>query len=229
MSDNIKTGFKGLDNILGGGLKRGEVVFVASRPGVGKTALALNILSNIARDGGSCALFSLDSAQCDTADNYKNLAVNRINFYDNSRCSIEQISSICRAFLEVNKKIDVIAIDYLQLLNRVSDDVTCFYNSIKALAKELNICVIVLSQVGRTASKQAKIVDLKEVFPFAIKADSAIILNRPDTTATREELAKGSVKKGETTLTVYKNCDKPLGEVSLLFDSDNLKFFDFDN
>jgi replicative DNA helicase len=323
MSNNIiKTGFKDLDNIFDGGLKKGEVVFVASRSGIGKTTLALNILSNIAKYGSDCGYFTLDSTKTelvnkynytkdlclapyeidfikkaalsycidcgkasvsliqfrfypifgyldscgltdwleemgyislrdsnDKANNYRKVLITKNEFeaiygndnklnndkekhiiiFQNSRYSVELISTICKFFNANNKKIDVIAIDYIQLLNRDNDNIDTFYDSIKAIARELNICIIVLSQVGRTIHKQTAITDLKEFYPFAIKADSAIFLNRPDTIATKKAIATGLVKKGETTLTIYKNNNKPFGEVSLLFDSDNLRFYDFNN
>jgi replicative DNA helicase len=226
---SIHTGFKDLDNALGGGLKEGEVFFVASRPGVGKTTLAINILSSIAKSGSSCGFFSLEFTEQVIKNKYKNLDINRINIYDDSAYSIEQIAAICKSYSVNNKKLDVIAIDYIQLLNNVWDDITAIYNSLKALAQELNICVIVLSQVGRTLQEYSTITDLKEFYPFALKSDKTIILNRPDILATKDELAKGLVKKGQTILTIYKNGGEITGKVSLLFDSDNLRFYDFNN
>jgi replicative DNA helicase len=188
----------------------------------------MNILSNIASTGICCGLFALDSTKQEIINKYKSLSLNCMNFFVDSRYSVEQISAICKSFNANDKKMNVIAIDYIQLLDRDIDDINAFYDHIKAVARELNICIIVLSQVRRSIRKQAAITDLKEFYPFAVKADMTILLNRPDTLATKEEVAKFSVEKGDITLTVYKNCDKPLGEASLLFNSDSLRFYDLD-
>lgn len=58
----IKTGFYGLDNIING-LHNGALIILAARPAVGKTSLAMNIVENVAMQGYSCAVFSLEMAK----------------------------------------------------------------------------------------------------------------------------------------------------------------------
>lgn len=140
----LKTGFYGLD-LLTNGLQKSDLVLIAARPGVGKTSFAMNIINNIALNGGSCAVFSLEMsasqlmqrAICSTAmvpmskalkgelssQEWKLIleAKNKLSkakiFIDDSALNRPvDILSKCRR-IQREHGLDVVMIDYLQLMS----------------------------------------------------------------------------------------------------------------
>jgi replicative DNA helicase len=195
----IATGLRDLDAKMGG-LQRSDLIIVAGRPGMGKTALATNIAYNIARaheedvlvdgtkksiNGGIVGFFSCEMSAEQLATRIlaeqtriassmirrggiKQDEFERIRDYtielehlplfvdETGGLSISQLTARARR-LKRQKGLDVIVVDYIQLLqgsgkrgndNRVQE-VTEITTSLKALAKELNVPVIALSQLSR--------------------------------------------------------------------------------
>lgn len=142
----LKTGFYALDQILNGGFNKGDLVIIAARPAVGKTSLAMNIVSNAAIDyGKKCAVFSLEMSRdqltqrmlCSIANvdmkkalrgelteadwtklwkANKKLQTANIFIDDSSLNRPSQILSKCRK-LKREKGLDLIMVDYLQLMS----------------------------------------------------------------------------------------------------------------
>ncbi len=140
----LKTGFYGLD-LLTNGLQKSDLILVAARPGVGKTSFAMNVINNIALNGGKCAVFSLEMganqlmqrAICSTAmvsmskalkgelspkewklilEAKEKLSKANIFIDDSALNTPMDILSKCRR-IQREQGLDVIMIDYLQLMS----------------------------------------------------------------------------------------------------------------
>lgn len=140
----IKTKFKGLDNLLNG-LHPSDLIIIAARPGVGKTSFSMNIVENVARQGYSCAVFSLEMSKeqlvqrmmCSVAGVSMNNALRgqmnksewlkmdkarrilqdaKIYIDDSSLITPEEVLSKCRR-LKRKVGLDLIMIDYIQLMS----------------------------------------------------------------------------------------------------------------
>lgn len=186
---SLKTGFKNLDNIIN--LKEGELTCIASRPGVGKTTLAIDIVNNISKQINTKILFvSLENSKEQLEKRFIN---NNIEIITDKLFLIDILKK-CREF----KNISLIAIDYLQLIKRESEDVI---KELKNLALELNVPIIITSQLPRTYDKKI----LKDFDIFGSENyDNVLLLYKLD----KNEI-KVSVKN--------KNID-------LFFNHDKLKF-----
>lgn len=223
----VPTGFAGINSVTNG-LQKGDLVLVAARPSVGKTAFAMNMVTNIAlqkpvrtSDGKSeryvCAVFSLEmnkeqltqrmmasvagvslekinKGNLDAKD-WKKLAeaktaLNsaRIFIDDTSMIRPIQIMEKCQRLRGQEGHLDVIMIDYLQLLmsDRASEsrqnEVAEITRYIKIMAKELNVPVVLLSQLSRKVeSRQDKtpiLSDLRESGAIEQDADIVMFIHR---------------------------------------------------
>ena len=180
----IPSGFTDLDQILGG-LQRSDLLILAARPGLGKTALALSVARNAAGYGATSAIFSLEmsrdqlgnrllAAEADV-DSYRLrqhlysesqeqrivdatgvLSDLPIYIDDTPMLTVMDLRSKARR-LHMERGIDLIIVDYLQLMqgadtrmntNRVQE-VSEISRSLKALARDLNVPVLALSQLSR--------------------------------------------------------------------------------
>ena len=180
----IETGFIELDEKLRG-IKKGEVICIASRPAMGKTTFALNLVRNLTIQQISTAIFSLDSSKSMIIDKIKNIEFsvfstfiqtsinlllfeNHIYIYDNI-LNIKDIEQTARK-LKLKENIDLIVIDYLQLI-KSDTTIEDTIKRLKALAKDLNISIIVLSQL----SKELESREDKRPILSDLKSSSAIV------------------------------------------------------
>ena len=207
----LDTGFIDLNKKLGG-FHKSDLILIAARPGMGKTAFALNLVANAAiRSKSSVAVFSLEmskeqlvqrllSSQSNVAldninkgkiadDEWKKLtdamtvlSSSHIFIDDTPGIKVSEIRSKCRK-LKMEKGLDMIMIDYLQLMeadgradNR-QQEVSKISRSLKILAKEMNCPVIALSQLSRNTESgkdhMPKLSDLRD--SGAIEQDAVII------------------------------------------------------
>ena len=179
----LPTGFKDVDELTGG-LQPGELIILAARPSMGKTAVALNIARNACLDHGKrAAIFSLEmttrslilrmlasEASIDFSTlrkgflarhDYQRLTqagdrLSRAEFWidDSGSITILEMKAKCRR-LHAEGGLDLVIVDYLQLasadgrLNRKDLEIAEISRGLKALAKELHIPVIALSQLNR--------------------------------------------------------------------------------
>lgn len=157
--ENIKSGLNRLDKMLNGGFRKGSLAVVAGRPGMGKTAFALQIAGNITKNGYNVILFSLEMSKDTVLERMAKQGVDNechIIIDDTPAISVEYIADKAKSC----ENVDAIIIDYFQLL-RGNESHNCdnkidetFYNSgaLKHLAKELNASVIVTSQISRPSA-----------------------------------------------------------------------------
>ena len=208
----LDTGFIDLNKKLGG-FHKSDLILIAARPGMGKTAFALNLVANAAiRSKASVAVFSLEmskeqlvqrllSSQSNVAldsiskgkiadDELKKLtdamtilSSSRIFIDDTPGIKVSEIRSKCRK-LKMEKGLDMIMIDYLQLMeadgradNR-QQEVSKISRSLKILAKEMNCPVVALSQLSRNTESgkdhTPKLSDLRD--SGAIEQDADIVM-----------------------------------------------------
>lgn len=180
----ISTGFVELDSMISG-LNKGELVLLASRPGMGKTALALNMAMRAAKRGYPTAVFSLEmstgqlirrllsgesyvdagkirTGNLDKEDWSKlssavaELSKAELYIDDNSMSSVADIHAKCRRI----KNLGLVVIDYLQLMASGNAEnrqqaVSEISRSLKVMAKELNVPVLCLSQLSRESAKRS--------------------------------------------------------------------------
>ena len=263
----IPTGFKRLDQMTNG-LQRSDLIVLAARPGMGKTSLAMNLVENAAlRHGKVCAVFSLEMPRIQivqrllcsyanvsmgkalkgqlSAQEWKKLMLasdklrtSKIFVDDSSSITPAEILSKCRRLKSVAGGIDMIMIDYIQLMRGGSSnmagsenrqqEIASITRDLKIMAKELDVPVIALSQLRRILSKEPQISDLRESGAIEQDADIVMFINRPEAIATKEELESGKIVKGAADLIIAKHRNGEQGRVALRFIGESTKFVDVD-
>ena len=263
----IPTGYKGLDRITNG-LQRSDLIVLAARPGMGKTSFAMNLVENASmRHGQVCAVFSLEMPRAQIVQRllcaYANVSMERalkgkldakewkkllvagdkleksqIYIDDSPRITPAQILSKCRRLKTVAGGVDLIMIDYIQLMSGGSStlagsenrqqEIASITRDLKIMAKELNVPVIALSQLRRIQSKEPQLSDLRESGAIEQDADIVMFINRPEATATAEELASGKIVKGAAELILAKHRNGEQGRVQMKFIGECTKFVDVD-
>lgn len=258
----LKTGFPDLDRLTFG-LNPSDMIVIAARPGVGKTAISLNIADSVAVENripvGICSLEMsgvqltnrLISARARV--NLRNLnegfvankefpkitnAASRISaapiyIDDTGGQSILQVRAKARRWWQ-QYGIKLLIIDYLQLMNALGgrrkldnrqQEVSDISNGVKSLAKELNIPVIVLSQLNRDIEKEKnrnpRLSDLRESGSIEADADIVILLNQSKSDDEDEENNSNTVP---VNVCVAKNRNGPTGLVSLTFFKEITRF-----
>jgi len=255
----VKTGFKILDNVTHG-LQSGDLIILAARPGVGKTALALNVAINASKNNDlkSVAIFSLEMSaesllermlstesqvnssilRAGTTSGEQHIALNEgstrlrnlpIYMDDSPVISMSQIRSKCRK-LKYDKGLSLVIVDYLQLVTAGSRrdnrylEVSEISRDLKALARELQVPVIALSQLSRDVEKRQPLLsDLRESGSIEQDADMVIFLFRKDG---KEEKNIGNDIENEVEMTVHiaKHRNGETRKFSLVFDKSIGKF-----
>jgi replicative DNA helicase len=286
----IATGLRDLDTKMGG-LQPSDLIIVAGRPGMGKTALATNIAYNVARayrgepqadgttkavNGGIVGFFSCEMSAEQlatriiaertgipsstirrggiTENDFEkirdySIELQSLPFYvdETGGLSISQLTARARR-LKRQRGLDVLVIDYIQLLqgstkrveNRVQE-VTEITTSLKALAKELNIPVIALSQLSRQVEnrddKRPQLADLRESGSIEQDADVVLFVFREEYYLANKEPRAGtpeyekwqldmSLVHGKAEVIIGKQRHGPTGTVELQFDASVTRFGD---
>ena len=264
----LPTGFKHLDRITNG-LQRSDLIVVAARPGMGKTSLSMNIVENVCLNNNkTAAVFSLEmprsqivqrllcahagvsmekalSGQLNQKE-WKHLMIasdklqrSKVFIDDSSRVTPAEILSKCRRLAAAEGGLDLIMIDYIQLMGGVGgkgggsfenrqQEIASITRDLKIMAKELDVPVIALSQLRRIQTKEPQLSDLRESGAIEQDADIVMFINRPDVTATAEELAKHTIVKGSAEIILAKHRNGSLGRVQLRFLGELTKFVDVD-
>ena len=247
----VPTGFTRLDNLISG-LQKSELIILAARPSMGKTALALNIARNAAVDANvPIAIFSLEMSKeqlsmrllCSEAridssrlrggffsmedwrkltDAAGVLSDTSIFIDDTPDISAMEIRAKARR-LKMEKDIGLVIIDYLQLMKgrmsaeRRDLEISEISRSLKALAKELDIPVMALSQLNRMLEqrndKQPRLSDLRESGALEQDADVVAFIYRDEIYNSDEN----NPKKGTADILIRKNRNGPTGEATLTF------------
>jgi replicative DNA helicase len=213
----VPTGYKALDELLSG-LQKSELIILAARPSMGKTALALNIARRAAKLDLPVGIFSLEMSSIQLAmrmlcsearvDSHKartgklpddewmrlslavgGLADAPIYIDDTPSMNILELRSKARR-LKAEFDISLLIVDYLQLLHGVGkiesrqNEISMISQSLKALAKELNIPIMALSQLSRAVEsrggeRRPLLSDLRESGAIEQDADVVIFIYRP--------------------------------------------------
>jgi replicative DNA helicase len=287
----IATGLNDLDNKMGG-LQHSDLIIVAGRPGMGKTALATNIAYNVAKawqgevrpdghittvNGGIVGFFSLEMSAEQLATRIiaertgipsstirrggiseqdfevirdVSLELQNMKFFvdETGGLSIAQLVARARR-LKRQRGLDLLVIDYIQLLqgsgkrgqeNRVQE-ITEITTSLKALAKELSVPVIALSQLSRQVEsrddKRPQLSDLRE--SGSIEQDADVVLfvyreeyylqnkePRPGTEEHAKWMVEMQMMHGKAEVIIGKQRHGPTGTVQLQFDGSVTRFSD---
>jgi len=255
----LATGYASLDNETAG-LQASELVILAARPSMGKTALALNIAENVAlRERKPVAIFSLEmskeslllrllssQARVD-AHKFRTGHLNRddwgkitsslaelgeapIWIDDSASSTVLEMGAKARR-LKRDRGLSLVIVDYIQLvvptLNRRSanrqEEVSSISRALKALAKELKVPVLVLSQLTRAPEREDRkpqLADLRESGAIEQDADVVLFINRPNfykTDIPDEERAKAE-------LIIAKQRNGPTGSLNFVFLSRHTRF-----
>jgi len=263
MVTGVPTGFKDLDQLTAG-LQPSELIIIAGRPSMGKTAFALNIATNAALNAGiGVALFSLEMAKeqlvlrmlCSEArvDNSKvragylgerdfpklvmaagKLAEAPIYIDDTPAISVLELRAKARRLVrDREKKVGLIVVDYLQLMrgvgsaNNREQEISEISRSLKALAKELNVPVIGISQLNRQVESRKPpkpiLADLRESGAIEQDADVILFIYRD------EVYNEDSQDKGTAEIIIGKQRNGPTGKVKLTFLGEYTRFENYAN
>ncbi len=262
----IPSGFSELDSMTAG-WQRTDLVIIAARPAMGKTALTLTLARNAAlRFDVPVAVFSLEMAGvqltqrliCSEAElDAQKVRTGRLEDYEWKQL-ITRIGSLSKApiyiddtpglgisdlrakarRLKAEKKIGIIVIDYLQLMtgnatkggNR-EQEIAGISRSLKIIAKELDICVIALSQLSRAVEsrggdKRPMLSDLRESGSIEQDADMVAFIYRPEYYGFETD-EEGNSTQGLAELIIAKQRNGPTGTVKLQFIGKYGKFADW--
>ena len=257
MITGVATGFVDLDRMTSG-LQPSDLVILAARPSMGKTALVLNIAQHVAlRKGGKVGIFSLEMSKeqllmrllCAESmvdahkvrtgyigrDDFDQLidALGRVSrapifIDDSSTLTVMEMRAKSRR-LKAEHGLDLIIVDYLQLMsgygkveNRVQE-ISAISRGLKALAKELEVPVIALSQLSRAPEQRQgdhrpQLSDLRESGSIEQDADLVMFIYREEVYKADEE------NLGKAELIISKQRNGPTGIVKLAFLRQYTKF-----
>jgi replicative DNA helicase len=287
----LASGIADLDRMLGG-LQKSDLVILAGRPGMGKTALATNLAYNIAKawrgevrpdgrmesvDGGIVGFFSLEMSaeqlatriiseqaeipsyrirrgEIDPSDFDKIAQIARemealpLYIDETGGLSISQLTARARR-LKRQKGLDLLVIDYIQLLSgsakRASEgrvqEVTEITTGLKALAKELQVPILALSQLSRQVEarddKRPQLSDLRESGSIEQDADVVMFVFREEYYLKNKEPRMGTEEHfkwqaemdavmGKAEVIIGKQRHGPTGTVALHFEANVTRFSD---
>ena len=252
----VPSGLLDLDDITSG-FQDGDLIIIAGRPGMGKTALALSMIRNAALEADvGVGMFSLEMANHQLAMRllcaearvdshfvrtgklpaklWKNLGLSAgdlekapIYLDDSPALTVLELRAKARR-LKAEHNIGMIVVDYLQLMqgprgveNR-QQEISVISRSLKALAKELSIPVVALSQLSRAVEQRAErkpqLSDLRESGAIEQDADVVIFLYRPWVYSQEDE------DEGKAEIIVAKQRNGPTGHISASFISKYARF-----
>jgi replicative DNA helicase len=254
----VPTGYEKLDEITAG-LQNSDLIIIAARPSMGKTAFALNLALNAAKSEQRTptAIFSLEmsmnqimmrllccqggvdqskmrrgniddqewSKLMDAADIISNVEI----FVDDTPAlSTMELRARCRR-LKAEHNIGLVVVDYLQLMRASRDidsreqEISDISRNLKALAKELNIPIIALSQLNRKVEergdKKPMLSDLRESGAIEQDADVIMFIYR-DEVYNKEK----SARPNTADIIIGKQRNGPVGEVELYFRKEFSRF-----
>jgi len=271
----ISTGLIDLDKRMGG-LQKSDLLILAGRPGMGKTALATNIAYRVSKDGLKVGFFSLEMSAEQLATRIiaeqsgipshllrrgdfteqdfervteitKSLSTLPLHIDETGAMTIGQIAARARR-LKRQRGLDLLVIDYIQLArtarrqkddNRVQE-VSEITAGLKALAKELNVPVLALSQLSRQVenreNKRPQLSDLRDSGSIEQDADVVMFVYREDYYHQMKKpsesdgdklagwMADGERISGKAEIIIGKQRHGPTGTVELAFDGSMTRF-----
>ena len=256
----VPTGFADMDRMTSG-FQPGDLVIVAGRPSMGKTALALNMAEHVALDAGlPIGIFSMEMSAAQLAmrllgsigkldqhklrtgrlaeDDWRRLtgAVGRlseapIHIDETPALNALELRARARRLHRQYGKLGLIVVDYLQLMSATSQgenratEISEISRSLKALAKELGVPVVALSQLNRSLeqrpNKRPVMSDLRESGAIEQDADLILFIYRD------EVYNPDSPDKGRAEVIIGKQRNGPIGTVMLTFQGEYTRFANF--
>lgn len=262
----IASGFTKVDRITAG-WQRTDLVIIAARPAMGKTAFILSMMRNMAVEWKkSVAMFSLEMSSIQLVNRLiaaeselgsekikkgtlvgndwdkLNAAIQTLDeasiFVDDTPAlSIFEFRAKCRR-LKMQSGVDIILVDYLQLMTAGGDgrgsreqEVSLISRSLKAIAKELDVPIIALSQLNRSVEsregKRPQLSDLRESGAIEQDADMVCFIHRPEYYGITED-EEGNSLRNVAELIIAKHRNGAVGDVRLTFRKELAKFMDMD-
>jgi replicative DNA helicase len=266
----LATDFVEFDRMTSG-LQKGELIIIAARPSMGKTALAINIAQNAAINHNAIvAVFSLEMSKesllrrmlasqawvdqqllrkgfigKEEHGKLQNalgqLVESRMYIDDTAAISLAEMRAKARRLKQIAGGLDLVVVDYLQLMTATvsssggkhyenrTQEVSAISRGLKALAKELNVPVVALSQLSRAGvqrkdDKRPMLSDLRESGSIEQDADLVAFIHRDSYYNRGEEMSEAEKAKSE--LIIAKQRNGPTDTVYLHFIG---KFTRFDN
>ena len=257
----IPTGFIDLDYRTAG-LQPSDLILVAARPSMGKTAFVLNIAQYVAfHEAKSVAIFSLEMSKEQLVNRLFSLEArvdaqklrtgnlsdsdweqlvegagiigdSRLIIDDTPGISINELRSKCRKY-KLEQGLDIIIIDYLQLMTGSGrtesrqQEISDISRSLKALARELHVPVVALSQLSRAVEQRPDhrpmMSDLRESGAIEQDADVVMFIYRDD------YYNKDTDLKGISEIIIAKQRNGPIGTVNLAWLPELTKFANLDH
>ncbi|MEK6598489.1 MAG: replicative DNA helicase [Gemmatimonadota bacterium] len=256
----VPSGFVELDELTSG-FQKSELIIVAARPSMGKTAFCLNIATHAALENMGVAIFSLEMSKdalvqrmlCAEARVDSQL-VRRGMLRDHDFTKLARAAGIlqgcpiwiddtpAQTLLEVRSKarrlkaeseLGMIVVDYLQLMrspeyseNRVQE-ISDISRSLKALARELEVPVVALSQLSRASEQRGGerkpiLSDLRDSGAIEQDADVVIFIHRPE--MYQKEDSEGRSLEGVAEILIAKHRNGPTGNLDLHFEKSITRF-----
>jgi replicative DNA helicase len=256
----VATGFRDLD-ALTSGFQKQDLIVIAARPSMGKTSLALTLAQHAAINGDAVVgIFSLEmsaealamrmlcsEAQVDgqkfrsgflsneewsrLAKSLNTLANTRIFIDDTAAISVLEMRAKARRLATEQRKLDMIIVDYLQLMSGSSgrfesrqQEVSQISRELKALAKELDVPMVALSQLSRAPENRTdhrpQLADLRESGAIEQDADVVAFIYRD------EQYNRTEANRNIAELIVAKQRNGPTDTVYLAFRSQLVRFED---
>lgn len=261
----LTTGFADLDRLTSG-LQRADLIIVAARPSMGKTSFALMLAQNAAIHAGAVVgIFSLEMSKealvmrmlCSQgnidAQRFRNgflsrpewaqiakslgtLADTRVFLDDTAAITVLEMRAKARRLAAEQKKLDLIIVDYLQLMTGSAkrfesrqQEVSQISRELKSLAKELNVPVVALSQLSRAPESRAdhrpQLADLRESGALEQDADVVAFIYRAEQYKTPEERENlPEDQKNVAELIIAKQRNGPTGTIDLRFTPSSMRF-----
>lgn len=251
----IPTGFTDLDNILAG-FQKSDLIILAARPSLGKSALAVDIARNIAiQQNLPVGIFSLEMSKDQIVDRLiaaqarvdlwklrtgklsnddfqliqealGNLSEAPIYIDDGLTSNILQMRAMARR-LQADKGLGLIIVDYLQLMEPRNSNagevqqITEISRSLKALARELNVPVLAISQLSRAVEMRTpsipRLADLRQSGSLEQDADVVLFIYRAKNKG--EEMSQNVAE-----IIIAKHRNGPVGTIKLFFDAQKVSY-----
>ncbi len=250
----LATGFNDFDNLTSG-LQPADLIIIAARPGIGKTALALNIAQYVAMaERKPAAVFSLEMAReallfrllCAEArvDSHRfrsgylskdeqgkivaasaRLREAPIFIDDTPALTVLEMRAKCRR-LQAERALALVVVDYLQLMSgrgrfeHRTQEISSISRGLKALAKELRVPVISISQLSRAPEQRGgdhrpQLSDLRESGSIEQDADLVAFIFRPEVYKDPDNVPEED--RGRAELIIAKQRNGPTGKINLAF------------
>lgn len=262
----ITTGLQDLNNRTSG-WQGGDLIVVAARPAMGKTAVSLHFAKSAAKQGVPVVMFSLEmdsnslferliASECNVnPEQLRSGNINKeelqdidraggtlynlpISIDDNASIGMGYIRSVCR-LLHRQSKCGMVIIDYLQLIAEGSSsnrnreqEVSRMSREAKVIAKELNVPVILLSQLNRDVDKRPDkkpiLADLRESGAIEQDADMVIFVHRPQYYGIVIKDSSGREIDNYGELIIAKHRNGATGMVKFKHNGKLVKIFDYD-